>query len=291
MSIVSVDCILTRLCVIFRCFVACNILGLCLFRYPISIKYCSVGCYLRCDTRCHRGNFRRGIHRLSFSVSTATSMGSGTFRIIRIPDNCNFAIRDVTGCGNRSVGISIITYRAGMGSITVNRTCRRGYYIIILMTGSICFSIGISISAYRAGMCGITIIRTGGSGYDGIVLMSIFGDICNFLCLFVCPILREGSCVGGDTLLRTGGRSLFCAGNSSGCSLDIIAVTDSACGARLAVFAPGIVRFTIYVRGYICLTADVTVVILIPGLIGAVFHNGTTAVITDVITVGCGVGV
>ena len=171
MLAVSVVSIRRILRVVIRCHSAFHVLGLCLLGNPLRGKYSGIGGHLLCSTGCHCGNFRSGINRFRFGVITVdTAMRRGTLRIIRIPGESNFTIA-VTGSGNRISGIIVPTYRAGIGSITINRTGGIGYYRLILVTESSDFIICISVSAYRAGMGGITFCSTGGIGYDGDVVM------------------------------------------------------------------------------------------------------------------------
>ena len=295
MSAVYIDCIRALFCMVVLIFIAFNRLGLCKFFFGnplniLSIKYCSVGCHLRCDTCCFRGDFRCGIHRHRFEVFTVfTFTGSSTLCIICTPGERNRIIL-VTGSFDNIIGIIVSTYRAGISGITVNRTCGCGYYTFILMTEFSYYIISISVTTYRAGVGCITVSRTCGGSYNGVVFVSQRGNVYNILCLFGCPIFRdrEACCVGCSTLAFTGCCSLFCTGNSSGCSLGVTAVTLTTCCARFAIFAPSVGRITVDVFSCVFLTADVTVVVVVGSYIGTNFaiFNFTAAVVTYVVFVG-----
>ena len=206
MLAVSVVSIRRILRVVIRCHSAFHVLGLCLLGNPLRGKYSGIGGHLLCSTGCHCGNFRSGINRFRFGVITVdTAMRRGTLRIIRIPGNSHFTIL-VTGSGNRISGIIVPTYRAGIGSITINRTGGIGYYRNILVTESSDFIICISVSAYRAGMGRITFCSTGGIGYDGdvvmvayfvltalvtLVIVVIFGIVTAFISLLAASVITK----------------------------------------------------------------------------------------------------
>ena len=288
MLTVHIVAIHTSLRVVVGCFIAFNLLCLRLncFINPLSSKYSSVGCHLLCCTGRYRGNFRRRFRLYGFGVSTVTYMGSSTFCIVRIPTESDFTV-SVTGGRCCSIGISVSTHRAGMGSISTNRTGGCGYYSIIAVAGCICFSIGIRISTHRTGMGCITISRTGGVGDDGVIFVSLCRNINDILRLGTRPIYGELCRVSGDTHLRTGCRSLFCADNFCFCSLRITTVTVSACSTSLTVFTPNVVRYAILVCGYVFSATNITVVIVVVLHIGAGFavFNFTATIVTDVILV------
>ena len=160
------------------------------------------------------------------------------------------------------------------------------------MTGGFCYSIGISVITFPASMGSITISCTGGSGYDRGVAVSLCGDIYNIFRLGGCPrSLGELCRIGCRSLAFAGCRSLYLVGNNSGCVLDITAVTLTACGTRLTVIAPGVFRIAVTVLGDVLLATDVTVVIVVGSYIGTglTVLDFTATVVTYVVFVGCGV--